>query len=385
MVAVFERKCYTAGKLRANIRKGREKAMQNLYYLIALLCFGGCAAQYVLAPDGEYDYRVPVGRGDARTGFETLFASTVKVVWTPQYANVFYTHDMRDDRGFLLHLPLRDENSPTGYRLARDGIRETVDSYSKVGTALVIARQSVANQYNVAVALTNAHVVTAPDTIRYFKRDARGMETTVLERISIKISTSLHVVNRDGESISAKIVRLDPEADLALLKLTIPHLMRKPVPFLLRLGKTSDLQWGNFVYIVGHPKNKMRLTAGTVSLDEEDDRFFVDAAIRAGYSGGPVVAVRDGLPNFELVGLCRGASTETYRLLVPHQRINEGTVISPDLLDQISVEEREVVEPGLGFVVSIEAVKRFLLDSREPLREIGVNIKTDAALRMWGF
>ncbi len=359
--------------------------MQNLYYLIALLCFGGCAAQYVLAPDGEYDYRVPVGRGDAQAGFETLFASTVKVVWTPQYTNVFYTHNMRDDRGFSLHLPLTDKNSPTGYRLSRNGIRETVDSYSKVGTALVIARQSVGNPYNVAVALTNAHLVTAPDTIRYFMRDARGIETNVLERISIKINTSLHVVNREGESLSAKIVRLDPEVDLALLKLTIPHLMRKPVPFLLRLGKISDLQWGNFVYIAGHPKNKMRLTAGTVSLDEDRDRFFVDAPIRAGYSGGPVVAVRDGLPNFELVGLCRGATTETFRLLVPNRKLNEGATLSPDLLGHISVEEREVVEPGLGIIVGIEAVKRFLLDSREPLRENGVNIKTDAAMRMWGF
>ena len=359
--------------------------MQNLYYLIAILCFGGCAAQYVLAPDGEYDYRVPVGRGDAQAGFKTLFTSTVKVVWTPQYANVFYTHNMRDDRGFSLHLPLTDKNSPTGYRLARDGIRETVDSYSKVGTALVITRQSAANRYDVAIALTNAHLVTAPDTIRYFMRDARGMETKVLERISIKISTSLHVVNRNGESISAKIVRLDPEADLALLKLNIPNLMRNPSPFSRRLGKTSDLQWGNFVYIAGHPKNKMRLTAGTVSLDEDKDRFFVDAPIRAGYSGGPVVAVRDGLPNFELVGLCRGATTETFRLLVPNRKLNEGATLSPDLLGHISVEEREVVEPGLGIIVGIEAVKRFLLDSREPLRENGINIKTDAAMRMWGF
>ena len=361
--------------------------MQNLYWLItaALLCFGGCAVQYVLAPDGEYDYRVPVGRGDARAGFETLFVSTVKVVWTPQYTNVFYTHDRRDDRGFLLHLPLTDKNSPTGYRLARDGIRETVDSYSKVGTALVVARQSATNQYDVAIALTNAHLVTAPDTIRYFMRDARGLKTNVLERVSIKISTALHVVNRDGESIHSKILRLDPKADLALLKLNIPNLMKKPLPFFLRLGKTSDLQWGNFVYIVGHPKNKMRLTAGTVSLDEDEDRFFVDAPIRAGYSGGPVVAVRDGLPNFELVGLCRGATTETFRLLVPNRKLNEGAVLSPDLLGQISVEEREVVEPGLGFVVGTEAVKRFLLDSRDPLRKIGVNVKTDTALRMWGF
>ena len=361
--------------------------MQKVWFFTLMpMALMGCAAQYVLAPDGEYDYRVPVGRGNAQSGFETLFVSTVKVIWTPQYANVFYTHSMRNDRGLLLRLPLADENSPTGYRLLRDGIRKTVDSYSKVGTALVIARQSVANQYDSAIALTAAHLVTAADTIRYYMRDARGMETSVLERISIKTSAALQVVNRDGESIHSKIIRLDREADLALLKLNIPHVMRKPSPFLLPIGKTSELQWGNFVYIVGHPKSKTRLTAGTVSLDDyHEDRFFVDAAIRAGYSGGPVVAVRDGLPNLELVGLCRGATTETFRLLLPDQRLNEGTVLSAELLGQISVAEREVVEPGLGFVVGIGAVKRFLLDSREPLRAMGLDIKTDAALRMWGF
>ena len=222
--------------------------MQNLCYLItiALLCFGGCAAQYVLAPDGEYDYRVPVGRGDARAGFETLFVSTVKVVWTPQYAKVFYTHDRRDDRGFLLHLPLRDENSPTGYRLARDGIRETVDSYSKVGTALVVARQSATNQYDIAIALTNAHLVTAPDTIRYFMRDARGLETNVLERISIKISTALHVVNRDGESIHTKIVRLDPRSRPGFAQTQYSQFDEKAIAFFLAAGQDIGSAMGQF-------------------------------------------------------------------------------------------------------------------------------------------
>ena len=85
-----------------------------------------------------------------------------------------------------------------------------------------------------------------------------------------------------------------------------------------------------------------------MSLDDQGDRFFVDAAIRAGYSGAPVVAVRDGLPNFELVGLCRGATTEKFRLLVPDRLLNPGTALLPELLDKIYVEEREVVEPGLA-------------------------------------
>ena len=114
-------------------------------------------------------------------------------------------------------------------------------------------------------------------------------------------------------------------------------------------------------------------------------RFYVDVAIRAGYSGGPVVAVRDGLPHFELVGLCRGATTQTFRLLVPDRRLIEGTVLSTDLLGRISVEEREVVEPGLGFVMGIEAVQQFLLSCRDPLRGVGIDITTDPILRMWGF
>jgi hypothetical protein len=373
-----------------NIRKGHEKAMQKRATFIwmvvgGLLCLCGCTVHYVLSPDGEYDFRVPVARGDAQEGFESLLVSTVKVVWSPQYVNTFYSHDLRNDIGFRIPRPLPDAESPTGFRLLRDGIRETVDSYSKVGTALVIARQRATNEFDMAVALTTAHLVTAPDTIRYFMRDALGLETRVLERLSIKTSAALQVMSRDGESIRAVILRLDTEKDLALLKLDVYNSMKSPLPFRLPLGKASDLQWGNFVYIVGHPKNKMRLTAGTVSLDEQADRFFVDAAVRTGYSGGPVVAVRDGLPHFELVGLCRGATTETFRLLVPDRKLVAGTVLSPELLRQISVEEREVIEPGLGFVVGINSVKQFLLDSRDELIEMRMDVKTDVALRMWGF
>jgi len=355
---------------------------------VILACFlglCGCAARYVLAPDGEYDYRVPVGRGEAQAGFETLLVSTVKVVWSPQYENTFYSHDHRNDIGMRLPLPLPDEKSPTGFRLLQDGIRETIDSYSKVGTGLVVARQRATNEFDIAVALTTAHLVTAPDTIRYFMRDARGTETSVLERLSVKISASLQVMNRDGESIKARILRLSASKDLALLKLDVHNLMRSPLPFGLPLGKASDLKWGNFVYIVGHPKNKVRLTAGTVSLDGQADRFFVDAAVRAGYSGGPVVAVRDGLPHFELMGLCRGATTETFRLLIPDHKLVDGTILSPELLSQISVAEHDVVELGSGFAVGIGALKQFLLNSRDELMEIRMDIISDASLRMWGF
>ena len=236
----------------ANIRKGCEKAMQKLGVLkwlvvIAFTWACGCAAHYVLPSDGEYDFRVPVGRGKAQKGFETLFASTVKVVWTPQFDNISYVHDMRNDTGLLLEVPLRDEKSPTGYRLLQNGVRKTVDTYSKVGTGLVIARQVATNEFNVAIALTAAHVVTGPDTLRYYMRDGRGMETDVLERISIRQGATLHVTNRDGERIGARVMQFDLDSDIALLGLNVPHLMKMPQPFLMPLGKSAELDWGNFV------------------------------------------------------------------------------------------------------------------------------------------
>ena len=72
-------------------------------------------------------------------------------------------------------------------------------------------------------------------------------------------------------------------------------------------------------------------------------------------------------------------------MLVPDRKLVAGTVLSPELLRQISVEEREVIEPGLGFVVGINSVKQFLLDSRDELIEMRMDVKTDVALRMWGF
>ena len=45
----------------------------------------GCRPQYVIPPDGEYDYRVPVASGEAGKAFEKLLTYTVKVTWSPSY------------------------------------------------------------------------------------------------------------------------------------------------------------------------------------------------------------------------------------------------------------------------------------------------------------
>ena len=42
----------------------------------------GCRPQYVIPPDGEYDYRVPVASGEAGKAFEKLLTYTVKVTWS---------------------------------------------------------------------------------------------------------------------------------------------------------------------------------------------------------------------------------------------------------------------------------------------------------------
>ena len=371
----------------ASPRWRRMMAIRSIWLAAAvLLAGGGCTSKYVIPPDGAYDYRVPVASGGANEAFEGLMNATLKIVWSPRYRTFHYTHDLMSDTGVRLDRPLSDSSSPTGYRLQEeDGIQVTEDTYSKVGAGLLIVRTAVGEQSDAAVAVTVAHLVTAPDTLRVYVRDRLGRETDILESLSVKQDEFLFATGPDGANLEATIRKLDPERDLALLTLSIPWQYKSLHGCQLRLGDVQDLQWGNYIYVVGYPRGRLRLTGGIVSLDPQKGRFNVDAPVRAGYSGGAVVAVRDGLPNLELVGLCQGVTTHMVRTLVPDPSLLPGAALSSGVLDRVVVEEEERVDYGLGFAVGIDEVKAFLVENRGVLTKKGINVDNNALLRMWGF
>ena len=69
----------------------------------------------------------------------------------------------------------------------------------------------------------------------------------------------------------------------------------------------------------GYPSGHKMVTKAIVSSPNKDRKgsFLLDAVLTPGFSGGIALAVRDGVPNFELVGLVQLVSGRTTYALGP--------------------------------------------------------------------
>jgi S1-C subfamily serine protease len=122
---------------------------------------------------------------------------------------------------------------------------------------------------------TNAHVVTS---------DSGGRAKEVFIEFS------------DGNRVQAKIVGVDPNADVALLKVDPPGLSLTP----LRLGVSHSIVVGEPVAAIGSPfGERQSLSIGVISAVDRNiesltrfqigDAIQTDAAINPGNSGGPLL------------------------------------------------------------------------------------------------
>lgn len=109
-------------------------------------------------------------------------------------------------------------------------------------------------------------------------------------------ATEIIVNFRDGTLVRAEIVGLDPDSDLAVLKVDLPTDQLIPVEF----GDSDQLQIGQTVMAIGSPfGQRWTLTSGIVSALDRTipgaDNFSIggaiqtDAAINPGNSGGPLL------------------------------------------------------------------------------------------------
>jgi S1-C subfamily serine protease len=163
---------------------------------------------------------------------------------------------------------------------------------------------------------TNAHVVTA---------DSGGRA----ERVFVEFS--------DGNRVEAKIVGVDPNADVALLKVDPDGLSLTP----LRLGVSHRIVVGEPVAAIGSPfGEKQSLSIGVISAVDRNiesltrfqigDAIQTDAAINPGNSGGP--------------------------LLDQHGRV---LGINAQIKSQSGGGE------GVGFAIPVDAVRRSLRELRD--------------------
>jgi serine protease Do len=125
------------------------------------------------------------------------------------------------------------------------------------------------------------------------------------DRVQVRLQDDPPGVQHD-----AKVIGMDPETDLAVIKIDVDH----PLPF-AKLGNSESMQVGDWVLAVGSPFGlQATVTAGIVSAKGRNivpNRQFqsfiqTDAAINPGNSGGPLVNMEG-----EVIGINTAILTDT--------------------------------------------------------------------------
>jgi hypothetical protein len=140
------------------------------------------------------------------------------------------------------------------------------------------------------------------------------------------------------------------------------------------LGKANELRWGTFVYVFGFPANYKMISKGIVSNPNYDKKssFIIDAVANQGLSGGIVLAIRDGVPNFELVGMVLTAPAEYEYVLRPKK--DDVVLLGSEYIGPVITGARKNIKYGITKVLAIESIMKFIENNSKILLENNIDI-----------
>ena len=239
---------------------------------------------------------------------------------------------------------------------------------TSAGTATVIYQEN-----DKIGLLTCAHIVHHPDTVvSYFDLDSLK-NIRIIRSVAVKREQQNWVPDLPvGQNM--EIIHMDINKDIAVLgKGGIRSDKRVPV-FNYPFGKSADLGWGSFVYLFGYPIGNKMVTRAIVSNPRRDGKgnFLIDANFNRGLSGGIVLAIRDGIPNFELVGMAKSVSASNDYFLQPKQTVEEYSY-DPKIpyRGDSYVRLQSIINYGVTHVISIETIQEFIQNSEDILDDKG--------------
>ena len=167
------------------------------------------------------------------------------------------------------------------------------------------------------------------------------------DRIGAKLSS--------GEAVSARVVGVAPNYDLAVLQL---ERLRTPVPP-IPVGSSRDLQVGQKVYAIGNPYGlDQSLTSGIISAlkrrlptgsgYEISGVIQTDAAINPGNSGGPLLDDAGRLIGVNSAIVSGSGASAGIGFAIPVDAVNQ-------IVAQL-IKEGRAPAPGIGIVAASEDV-----------------------------
>ena len=239
------------------------------------------------------------------------------------------------------------------------------------GTATVLS-----NENGYVALLTAAHIVSFPDTeITYFS-DANGLYTDYVESIAIKQSQKNYIAGFPNRS-EVNILIIDNDIDVALLGNKYkPSFSISLHVFNYPNGNAKELEWGNFVYFFGYPLNYKMISKGIVSSPsyDNDGSFLIDGVVNRGFSGGIVLAVRDGVPNFELIGIIQWMPEETFSVLTPPKSLSNYNKLIP-YHGKEYVDQLRLYKYGITKVIPVNVIENFIRKNEGYLMQKGYDLK----------
>ncbi|HMW37122.1 MAG TPA: serine protease [bacterium] len=317
--------------------------MKTLLRTMVIIAFGlllSCSsrirqAAYPTLFDNEYDSEFPYRSSSDQ--LEEISAS-VKIMFSTAFYNSYYF-----DEKFAI--------TPTAVRAGaaeKYAYRYLNTQASVSGTATVIYYDTK----RVAL-LTCAHVVEFSDTVYSYYPSGHVQSVSFLQRQS-------NFIRDLPEGGELEVLAIDSKNDIAIIGRSFDHIPQEPVHvFGYPIGQSKKLRWGSFVYVIGYPMGFKMVTKGTVSSPNRDRNgsFLTDAPMNEGLSGGIVLAIKDGVPNFELVGVAKSISATQEYYLMPDpgftQEIPAPSLYKGELYARLKTEYRY----GITHVVSTEILR----------------------------
>jgi hypothetical protein len=177
-----------------------------------------------------------------------------------------------------------------------------------------------------------------------------------------------------------EILCMDNDNDIALMGQVIDAPVIPSVSvFNYPIGKAKELEWGAFVYLFGYPAGYRVVTKAIVSNPNRDKygAFLTDAVFNRGFSGGIVLAVRDGVPNFELVGMMKLVPGYHRYYLTPAKE-GEQVDIDPNIpyKGDMYAESRTDIIYGVAPAIPAELIVDFLQTNQQHLARKGYDVQS---------
>jgi hypothetical protein len=330
-------------------------------FVAAGLLLGSCTRQiyrsmYPVLTDGKYDTEFPYR--NCSKELKDVAESVKKLICIANYKTYVFPYSMKVKQSDVNDSLLQNAME----------IKYTFDSVSGTGTVIDV------NDRDVAV-LTCAHVFNRADTLFSYYLTENNQKSDFIQSLSFKQKQSNYIPGLRGAG-EMSILLMDEGKDIALMGFHIDG--NEPIgihkisyPF----GEAKKLEWGSFVYMIGYPKGVELITKGIVSSPDRDGNgsFLLDAEFNRGFSGGVILAIKDGAPNFEIVGIANSAYSDDENILVPavDWRYDENIPYHGD----VYVRFKHNINYGLSQAVPSEAILRLIRMNQDELEKKGYDLK----------